>query len=263
MEACELTYREREPIDLRRAVEQHDAYCQMLRDCGATVRVLDSHPELPDCVFVEDTAIVLDELAILTSMGTASRRAEVAHIEPMLREYRDLRRIDLPATIEGGDVLRVGRSLLVGLSSRTNTLGIDALRTIAAPLGYRVTAIPVHGCLHFKTACTALPDGRLLVNPAWLDVRTLPTNNIVPVPEQEPLGANIALVGDTVCAAAEFVRTNDMIRALGFEVRTTPLSETAKAEGAVTCSSLIFRGQRPLGAGASDGIHSNGGNGST
>src|SRR5262249_28856941 len=156
-----------------------------------------------DCAFVEDTAVVLDEVAVLASMGTASRRAEPAAIEPELRKYREVRRVEAPATLEGGDVLRVGRTLLVGLSSRTNQAGIDALGETARPFGYGVVPVPVQGCLHLKTACTALDDRRLLVNPAWLDVQTLQGFDLVHVPEAEPWGANVARVGTSVCLAVE------------------------------------------------------------
>jgi dimethylargininase len=240
LNACERTYLEPAPIDLARAAQQHDAYCRMLQDCGARVRVLSVNRELPDCVFIEDTAIILDEVAVLTSMGASSRRAEPAGVEPVLREYREVTRVVLPATLEGGDVLRVGRELLVGLSSRTNTAGADALRAVAGRFGYKVTPVPVRGCLHLKSACTALPDGRLLANPAWLDVRAVSGFELVRVPDEEPDAANAALVGDRVCLPAAHPRTADLVCRLGFDVRTVDLSEFAKAEGCVTCLSLLL-----------------------
>lgn len=241
LEQCQLTYVARAPIDYHLAVHQHEHYCQALRQCGADVRVLDVNRDFPDCVFVEDTAIVLDEVAVLTSMGVESRRAELVGIEPELRKHREVRRIEAPATIEGGDVLCVGRTLLVGLSSRTNRAGVDALEMIVRGYGYKVTPISVRECLHLKTACTALPDQRLLVNPAWLDMRAIQEFQSVPVPEEEPWAANVALVGTTVCVAANHLRTADMIRAFGFDVQTIDLSEFAKAEGGVTCLSILCR----------------------
>src|SRR5262249_23264199 len=142
------------PIDHARAARQHAAYCDLLRACGADVRVLDVNRDLPDCVFVEDTAVVLDEVAVLASMGAAAGRAEVAGIESELRKYRPLRRVELPATLEGGDVLRVDRTLFVGQSSRTNAAGVQALEAIVCGYGYRVLPVPVRQCLHLKTACT-------------------------------------------------------------------------------------------------------------
>lgn len=227
-------------IDGALALRQHAGYRQMLERCGATVHALPAAPRLPDCVFIEDTAIVLDELAVICSMGHASRRNEPAGVEPALARYRELRRIEVPATIDGGDVIRIGRQLLVGQSQRTNAAGIEALRTIVGPLGYSVEAIAVTGCLHLKSACTALPDGRLLANPAWLFEKHLASYDIVPVPEEEPDGANVALAGDTVCAAAGHPRTADLIGRLGFRLETTDLSEFAKADGCVTCLSLLF-----------------------
>src|SRR5690242_239343 len=136
LEQCQRTYVAPAPIDCARAARQHEAYCRMLRECGADVRTLDVNRDLPDSVFIEDTAVVLDEVAVLASMGAPSRRAEPAGVEPELRKYRPVERVEWPATVEGGDVLRVGRRLLVGLSSRTNAEGVEALRAVAGRFGY-------------------------------------------------------------------------------------------------------------------------------
>ena len=240
MAQCELTFATRTPIDYDLAVWQHEAYCEMLRECGAQVRTLNINRHLPDSVFVEDTAIVLDEVAVLASMGAESRRAEPAGIEPELRKYREVRHIELPATIEGGDVACVGRQLLVGLSSRTNPAGIRALEEVVRHHGYRVTPVLVRDCLHLKTACTPLPDGRLLVNPAFLDLDTLCGFDWVRIPKEEPLAADVALVGSNVCVTAEHAHTAEIIHDLGFAVHTIDLSEFAKAEGGVTCLSILF-----------------------
>jgi dimethylargininase len=237
---CQLTYVNRSAIDFGRAVRQHLEYCRALGDCGAKVRTLDLNADFPDCVFVEDTAVVLDEVAVVCQLGAPSRRGEVARIELELARYRAILRVELPATIEGGDVLRVGRTLLVGLSSRTNAAGVETLARIGARYGYAVRAVPVYGCLHLKTACTALPDHRLLVNPAWIDVASLRDFTQVCVPVAEPWGANVACLGNRVLAAADNVRTIDLIRSSGFAVRTIELDEFAKAEGGVTCLSLLF-----------------------
>jgi dimethylargininase len=240
MEHCQRTYVARVPIEPALALRQHEEYCRVLRQCGAEVRILEINRDLPDCAFIEDTAIVLDEVAVLASMGTSSRRAEPAGIEPELRKYRDVERVEPPATLEGGDVMRVGRTLLVGLSSRTNRAGISALEAIAGRYGYTIVPVPVRRCLHLKTACTALDEKRLLVNPAWLDVPALRGFELVHVPDEEPWAANIALVDSSVCIAADQVRTADRIREFGFKVRTIDLSEFAKAEGGVTCLSLLL-----------------------
>jgi dimethylargininase len=230
----------RVPIDQARAARQHAAYREMLRECGAQVRLLDVNRDLPDCVFVEDTAVVLDEVAVLASMGAPARRAEVAGIEPELRKHRPVRRIEPPATLEGGDVLRVHRTLLVGLSPRTNEAGVRALDAIARPHGYRVRAVPLRDCLHLKSACTALPDQSLLVNPAWLDAEPLRDFALVPVPAEEPWAANTLLLSGCVCLSAAHGQTAEMLRARGFNVRTIDVTEFAKAEGGITCMSLLL-----------------------
>jgi dimethylargininase len=240
MDRCQLTHVERAAIDYARACEQHSAYCDTLRACGATVVTLDVNRDRPDCCFVEDTAVVLDEVAILTPMGTESRRGEPAGIEPALRKYRDVVRVQPPATLEGGDVLHAGRTLLVGLTARTNRAGIDALATVARRYGYRVVPVAARGCLHLQTAVTALDDRTLLVNPAWLDLREFAGFDIVRVPDEEPWAANVARVGASIVAAAAFPRTADLIRSRGYDVRIADVSEFAKAEGGVTCLRLLI-----------------------
>jgi dimethylargininase len=241
MENCVRTYIERAPIDRIRAVRQYEEYCRLLRHCGVEVQTLDVNLELPDCVFIEDTAIVLDEVAVLASKGTPSRRAEPAGIESELRKYRDVQRIEVPATIEGGDVLCVGRTVLIGLSSRTNRAGASALEAVIGRYGYQSVLVPVQRCLHLKTACTALDEKRLLVNAAWLDVKALRDFELLQVPEEEPWAANVLLAGASACVAADHVRTAERIRGLSFDVQTIDLSEFAKAEGGTTCLSILFR----------------------
>ena len=236
--AGQRTHVAHQPIDFELAQSQHAAYCQALAGCGLNVRLLDVNRDAPDGVFLEDTAIILDEIAILCSMGTAARRREPLAIEPILREVREVRRIDLPATIEGGDVLRIGRNLLVGVSSRTNAAGVAALCSLVEPLGYQLTAVPVLGCLHLKTACTALPDGRLLVNPSWIETAALRNYECLDIPAAEPWAANTLPVGQRVILPAAHRQTAALIQRLGFEPLPVDLSEFAKAEGGVTCLTL-------------------------
>jgi dimethylargininase len=240
LEQCQRTYVAPAPIAYEFAVRQHEDYCRMLRRLGVDVHTLVFNRGLPDSVFIEDTAVVLDEVAVLASMGAPSRRAEPAGIEPELCKYREVERIEPPATVEGGDVLRVGRTLLAGLSSRTNAAGMEALRAIVGRFGYEVRPVPVRQCLHLKSACSALPDGRLLVNPAWLEVRALRGFAMVQVPDAEPDAANTLPVGMRVCLPAAHPQTADLVRGLGFDVQTIDLSEFAKAEGCVTCLSLLL-----------------------
>lgn len=240
MDACELTYLERQQIDTARAAEQHRGYREALAACGAHVVALPAIEELPDSVFVEDTAIVLDELAVLTSLGVESRRAEVSAIEPEVVRLRAVERIELPATIEGGDVMRVGRKLYVGLSPRTNEAGAEALRRLVAPHGYEVVSVALRDCLHLKTACAALDEATILVNPEWVDARAFEGCELIHVDGSEPWAANVLRVGRRVCVGATFPRTAEALSRRGYDVCAIDVSEFAKAEGGLTCMSLIF-----------------------
>ena len=242
MQQCERTYVAEQPIDYALALAQHAAYCDALRDAGADVATLDANRSLPDCVFVEDTAIVLDELAVMMSMGAASRRAEPAAIERALSRWRPIERVALPGTIDGGDVVRAGRSLFVGQSPRTNSRGISSLRDKLRPFGYDVTPVPVTQCLHLKTACSALPDGRFLVNADWIDVSPLrlAQRTLLHVPHAEPWGGDVLVLGERIIASDAFPETAELLARNGFDVATVSVSEFAKAEGGVTCLSLVF-----------------------
>jgi dimethylargininase len=241
LDACELTYREREPIDADVAARQHRGYCEALRACGARVLTLPRVDELPDSVFVEDTAIVLDEVAVLTRPGVESRRGEVGLIESEVARLRPVVKVESPATLEGGDVMSVGRRLYVGLSPRTNEEGAEALRRFAEPHGYEVLTVEPRGCLHLKSGCSALDDETVLVNPEWVDARAFKECEVVAVDSAEPWAANVLRVGDSICVSAAFPRTATMLSARGYDVRAVEVSEFAKAEGALTCMSLLFR----------------------
>src|SRR5215212_3182859 len=240
LDACELTYRGREPIDAEAAARQHRGYCDALRACGASVVTLPPAEGLPDSVFVEDTAIVLEEVAVLTRPGARSRRGEVSLIDGEVARLRPVLRIEPPATLEGGDVLRLGRRLYVGLSPRTNAEGIAGLRRLAAPHGYEVVAVEPRGCLHLKTGCSALDEETVLVNPDWVDAAVFRGREVVAVDASEPWAANVLSVGGRVCVGAAFPRTAEMLAARGYDVRAVEVSEFAKAEGALTCMSLLF-----------------------
>lgn len=244
--SCELTWLTRRPIDIGLAVEQHHEYERCLAALGVRVIELPAEPELPDATFVEDPLVVFDELAIVTRMGAASRREESESLAAAISAFRPVRRLRAPATLEGGDVMRIGRDVFVGLSKRTNEAGIAQLRAEIAPFGYRVHPVEVRGCLHLKSACCALEDregGRILANPAWLDLSPLQNFPILEVAEDEPGAANVLRIGDTVLMAASFPNTEQMLRREGFNVRTVDISELMKAEAAITCSSVIFESQ--------------------
>ena len=239
----ERTYVGQTTVDYALALRQHAAYCDALRTCGADVITLDVNRALPDCVFVEDTAIVLDEFAVMMSMGAESRRDEPAGIEPTLRRFRTIERVELPATIDGGDVARLGRTLYVGESPRTNAAGIVALHDVVKRYGYTVIGVPVLGCLHLKSACSALPDGRLLVNRDWIDASSLPSASLLDIPVSEPWAGDVLVIGATIIASDAFRRTAELLEASGFDVVPVAVSEFAKVEGGVTCLSLVFAPQ--------------------
>jgi dimethylargininase len=243
---CELTHLERVPIDIALARAQHRAYEDLLAILGARVISLPEQPELPDAVFVEDTAVVLDEIAVLARPGAGSRLAEVDTVAPVLASYRELRCIEAPGTLDGGDVLRVGRVLYVGMSTRTNDAGIRQLARLVEPLGYRVCPVAVKGCLHLKSACSHVGDSVVLVNGNWIDAGAFREVELLTVHAAEPSGANAVLVQDAVLIASDAPRTADRVRNRGRRVVTVDLSELRKAEAGGTCMSLIFP-ERPEG----------------
>lgn len=241
IERCELTFVDRVPIDYARAVAQHRDYCQRLEVLGLEVLRLPADEAFPDCCFVEDTAVVLGEVAILTRLGTPSRRGESSAIEAALAPYRRIERIEPPATLEGGDVLVVGRRIFVGLTARSNEAGSLALGRIAGTHGYEVIPVRVHGCLHLKSAVTALDDATLLANRAWLDTAPLRPFRIVEVAPEEPGAANVLRVRGDLWAHSGFPRTLERLDREGYRVTPVDISEFVKAEAALTCKSLLFR----------------------
>jgi dimethylargininase len=240
IESCELTWMPRQKIDVARAVAQHRAYEECLRDLGVRVISLPEQPELPDAVFVEDPLVVVDEVAVVAPMGAESRRAERESLAEAIAPFRPLCRLHAPAKLEGGDVMRIGRTLFVGLSSRTDADGIAQLGQAIEPFGYRVVPIEIRGCLHLKSACSSLGDGAILANRIWLNTSELRRFRILDVAIEEPHAANVLRIGGTVLMPAAFPRTERMLRGEGFTVRTVDISELMKAEAAVTCSSVLF-----------------------
>jgi dimethylargininase len=249
--ACQLTHLDRRPIDIPRAVAQHAAYVTLLRALGAEVLALPPEPDLPDAVFVEDVAVVLDELAVLTNPGAASRRPEVEAVAAALSPHRRVHRMAPPATLDGGDVVVAGRAVYVGRSTRTNAEGIAWLRGLLASHGYTVTAVAVDGCLHLKSACSYLGKDVLVANPGWVDVGVFQELAILPVAPAEARAANAFRVGEAVVMAAGFPRTRAAIEARGFAVHAVDLSELQKAEAAGSCMSLVFNRRATRGDAAS------------
>lgn len=237
---CELTHLAREPIDLARAGAQHRAYEEALGALGCTVVRVPAAPDLPDSVFVEDAAVVLDEVAVAARPGAVSRRAEVEAVAGAVAAHRPLARIEPPGTLEGGDVLRIGRRIWVGLSGRTNAEGIRQLTSIAARHGYAVHPVRVTGCLHLKTAVTQVGEGTVLLNPAWIDPAAFDGFTWIGVDPREPFAANALLVGGRVVHAAAHTHTSERLRAHGIDVLPVDASELAKAEAGLTCCSILI-----------------------
>jgi dimethylargininase len=237
----ELTHLERSPIDIDAARVQHAAYARALASLGCDVREVEAAPEYPDSVFIEDTAVVFDEIAVITRPGAESRRGEIPGVERALAPLRPLAHIRAPGTIDGGDVLVVGKWVFVGRTGRTNDEGIVQLRAVLAPFGYVVEAVEVTGCLHLKTAVTALDDHTVLVNPAWIAADALAGLARVEVDPTEPMGANVVRVGHALLYGAAYPRTLARLQVRGYAPVCVDASEVAKAEGAVTCCSLVLK----------------------
>ena len=237
---CELTFIARQAIDLAKARKQHRDYERLLERAGARVISLPPEPDLPDSMFVEDPAVVVDELAVIFPLGTQSRRAEAASLAKALAKFRRLEYVKLPGLLEGGDVLRVGRKFFIGLSKRSNEEGIRQFAAIVRPYGYEVQSVPVTGCLHLKSAVTSLGRNTLLANRQWFDTAPFTGFEWIDVAREEPHAANALTVGDTIIFPASFPRTRDRLEVAGFHVEPLDISELQKAESGLTCSSLLF-----------------------
>lgn len=237
---CELTHIARELIDYERARAQHRQYENALHTLGLEIISLNAKPNLPDSVFVEDVALVLDECAIMLNPGAASRRPEVASVERALAPHRDIFRIQPPATVDGGDILTVGKTIYIGLSSRSTEEAIEQMRAILEPHKYKVRGVRVTGCLHLKSAVTQVSENTLLVNPEWVSKDDFPDMKFIEVDPTEPYAANAVLVDDTIIYSSSFPKTQAKLQATGIRMLIVDADELAKAEGAVTCCSLIF-----------------------
>lgn len=236
---CELVHRERVPIDVRKAREQHSRYEEALAAAGCLIRRLSPLPDSPDAVFVEDTAVVLDELAIMARPGATSRRLETSVVANALEAYRPLAFIDPPGTLDGGDILRVGSTLFAGLSSRTNADGVAALIRIVSPFGYKVRTLLITKCLHLKSAASALDDRTLLVDPDLVEPGAFDGFDVIEIDPSEGGAANVVALAETVLIDARFPRTAALLVDRGYRVSAIDMSELAKAEGAISCCSLI------------------------
>ncbi len=238
--SCALTYSPRVRIDTDLALQQHQHYQSVLSSLGCEIVIVPTEPGLPDSVFIEDTAMVLDEIAVLCRPGVASRLPEVAGVRDVLRQYRTLASIDAPGTLDGGDLLRVGKIIYAGLSTRSNQSGIEQLRGIVADYGYSVKTVATTKCLHLKSAVSEIAPGSLLINPDWISKSAFGDCELIDVDKAEAHAANALLVEQSIIYPRSFPRTLDRLVAHGISVIPVDLSELQKAEGAVTCCSLIF-----------------------
>jgi dimethylargininase len=237
---CELTYLSRTPIDLDRARQQHAVYEALLVSFGWQIVRLPTLDDQPDAVFVEDAGLALDELAVIAPMGAPSRVAESRTVEETLARYLPIRHLTPPATLDGGDVLRVGRRLFVGLSQRTNSLAVDQLAGLLDPYEYEVASVSVAGALHLKSACSYIGGNTLLANPEWLDVAPFAGMEILPIELSEAWGASVLYDDRRIVMPSGFPRTARLLESRGLAVHIIDLSELRKAEGGPTCLSILL-----------------------
>jgi dimethylargininase len=233
-----VTHIDRRPVDVALAARQHEAYAAAIRDAGWLIEPVPPADDLPDAVFVEDTVVVCGGLAVLGRSGAERRRPETAAIEPVVLALGlEVVRMEPPATLDGGDVLQVGDTVYVGRSARTNEDAICRLAALLGGVGRRVVPVQVSGCLHLKSAMTALPDGTLIGVPECVDTSVLPGLEVV----TEPAGAHVVVLGpDHVLLSASAPRTAARLRADGLRVTTVDISEFEALEGCVTCLSVLL-----------------------
>ena len=246
IDRCELTHRQREPIDYRRAVDEHAAYEEALRRAGCRVERLPDLPDSPDSVFVEDTAVVVDRVAVMARPGAPSRRTEVETAAAALAQYRPLAWIQPPGTLDGGDVIVTPGRVFAGISGRTNPDGARQLATLLAPHGFEVIGVPITGCLHLKSAAVWLPgrdgaSGSILLNPQWVDARAFSGFDVIEIDPAEPDAANVVAIGACVICADAHPATRRRLEAYGVLTLSVPAGELAKAEGGLTCGSIVLK----------------------
>jgi dimethylargininase len=237
---CELTHIERTPIDLDIAKTQHQNYVQALKSLGCVALELPAEPDLPDSVFVEDAAFILPEVAVITRPGADSRKPETESVSRALSPLKRLVHLREPATLDGGDVLVLGKRIFVGLSTRSNQEAIDQLNELLAEYGYFTIGVQMHDCLHLKTAVSRLDESTLLINKNWLDIHHFNGFHLIEVHPDEPFAANCLPVGGSVIYPTSFPKTCARLEGAGYNILKVDVSELAKAEGAVTCCSLIL-----------------------
>jgi dimethylargininase len=237
---CEITHIDRTPIDLEVARAQHEGYVSALVEIGCQMIELPAEADLPDSVFVEDAAFILPEVAVITRPGADSRKPETESIIQALAPHRPLVHVTAPATVDGGDVLVLGRNIYVGISTRSNAAAINQMQELLDNYGYKVIGVEMHDCLHLKTAVTQVDEKTLLINPKWVDNFHFKDFDWIIVDLSEPFAANCLAVNGQIIFPTAFPKTSAKLEARGYKVQSVTVDELAKAEGAVTCCSLII-----------------------
>ncbi len=235
-----VTFREREPLDLELAKSQWDAYTRVFDERGWNIVEVPTADELPDSVFIEDTVVVFGDLAVVTNPGAPARNPETAEVVPVVADLGfEVVKISAPGTLDGGDVLKVGTTVYVGISGTTNEEGIAQLARFVEPRGYTVVTVPMTKALHLKSAVTALPDGTVIgYAPVVDDPSLFPSFLAVP---EEP-GSHVVVLDETsVVMSDEAPETAQLLRERGLDVTTVGISEYEKLEGCVTCLSVRVR----------------------
>ncbi|WP_419786595.1 dimethylarginine dimethylaminohydrolase family protein [Pseudodesulfovibrio sp.] len=226
--------------DFKLALQQHEAYRNALAELGLDVTVLEAAPGFPDCCFVEDTAIVCKDVAVLTPLGAPSRQGEQLTIEPVLAKFKPVVRIEPPALIEGGDVLQIEDTFYVGISDRTNRAGAEALADAVKPYGFSVVALECGPSLHFKTDVSFIGNNTLLVSPFFADTPELASYDRIVVEDNEAYARNCLFINGTIIVPSGFPETLEKVRKLGSPVVLLDMSEFRKLDGGLTCLSLRF-----------------------
>jgi dimethylargininase len=229
------------PLDPARAQRQHAAYVAALADLGLEVVAVPADEACPDCCFVEDTAVVAGGVALLTRPGAPSRRAEVSVVGAVLARYLPVVRMEAPATLDGGDCLQLGATIYVGRSARTNEAGIAGLEAVFAPRGLRVVPVPMPaGVLHLKTVCSRLADDCMLLAEDTIAPAEFVGVRIISVPAAEAHAANVLAVGRAALVPHDAPETARRVTRAGWTVHPIDTSELRRADGALTCPSILF-----------------------
>lgn len=219
---------------------QHEAYVCALSEAGLNVQTLDAAPRYPDAHFVEDAAVVVPEVAVISRPGAKVRRGEEELIEPTLTSHRRIARIEAPGTLDGGDVLQIGKSVFIGVSARTNEVGARQLETLLARHGYRCTLIPLAHTLHLKSDLNAVGSKTVVVTEALAAHEAIDGFERIVVDPGETYAANLLRINDRLLIASGFPKLREKLETTGLEIVELHMSEVRKMDGGLTCLSLRF-----------------------